>query len=273
VTAALLEVRDLSVTFGGLRAVDGVSFTVAESQVYGVIGPNGAGKTTLLNGVSGFLPLASGTVSLRGARLDRLAPHAVAQRGVSRTFQAVEVFNDFTVRDYLLVSRLRRQRRSLFACAVVTPAVRASERAERQLALDTLEEFELGHLAGEPLHAIGYGQRKVVDILRALIADPVILLLDEPTSGTSSADRLALRRVLGEAKARQVAAVVVDHDVSFISDTCDHVLAMNLGAKLAEGLPNEVLTNKDVVSAYLGARAEPGGSGSRPRFVREDSQT
>ncbi len=261
----MLEVSGLSIAFGGLRAVDGVSFRVGESELYGVIGPNGAGKTTLLNGISGLVPLASGQIALRGTRLDKLSPHAVAHQGVSRTFQAVEVFNDFTVRDYLLVSRLRWQKHSILGSAVSAPAVRRSERAERRLADDTLAEFELGHLAGQPLHSIGYGQRKVVDILRALIADPVILLLDEPTSGTSSADRLALRRALTEAKARQIATVVVDHDVSFISDTCDRTLVLNLGAKLAEGTPDQVLADKAVIAAYIGTQRGPEASHDQAR--------
>jgi len=239
-------------TWLGMRAVDGVSFTARQGSVVGIVGPNGAGKTTLLNGVSGVLPLAGGEVWLRGTRLDGLRPHRIAAHGIARTFQAVEVFNDFSVLDYLLLGRLRFQVTSLFATALQLPRTRKSERAERERAMSALAQFELAGVAGTPLRELGYGQRKLVDLLRARLGEPRLLLLDEPTSGTSTQDREQLRRVLLSSRAHGVTTVVVDHDVRFVSDTCDKIVVITSGQKIAEGEPAEVLQRPDVVQAYIG---------------------
>jgi len=247
-----LRVESLSIAFGGVRAVDDVSFTAAHGSVVGIVGPNGAGKTTLLNGVSGVLPLATGQVWLEDTRLDTLPAHRIAEHGIARTFQAVEVFNDFSVLDYLLLGRLRFQVTSLIATALQLPRTRKSERAERERAMSALAQFDLAATAGVPLRELGYGQRKLVDLLRARLAEPRLLLLDEPTSGTSTQDREQLRRVLLDSREQGVTTVVVDHDVRFVSDTCDKIVVITSGQKIAEGEPEEVLQRPDVVQAYIG---------------------
>lgn len=248
----LLRVDSLTVAFGGVRAVDDVSFTVDEGQVVGIVGPNGAGKTTLLNGISGILQLAAGQVWLGETRLDVLRAHRIAEHGIARTFQAVEVFNDFTVIDYLLLGRLRFHQTSLFATALQLPRTRKSERAERERTMHALASFDLTAAANLPLRELGYGQRKLVDLLRARLCEPRLLLLDEPTSGTSTEDRAQLRRVLENSREVGVTTVVVDHDVKFVSDTCDKIVVITSGQKIAEGAPGDVLERPDVMQAYIG---------------------
>jgi branched-chain amino acid transport system ATP-binding protein len=251
-STGFLRIDSLSIAFGGVRAVDGVSFSARQGSVVGIVGPNGAGKTTLLNGVSGVLPLAGGEVWLADTRLDRLRAHRIAAHGIARTFQAVEVFNDFTVLDYLLLGRLRFHVTSLLATALQLPKTRRSERAERERAMSTLAQFDLEAAAGVPLRELGYGQRKLVDLLRARLSEPRVLLLDEPTSGTSAQDREQLRSTLLSSREQGVTTVVVDHDVRFVSDTCDKIVVITSGQKIAEGEPGEVLQRPDVVQAYIG---------------------
>lgn len=248
----LLSVRGVSIAFGGPRAVDEVSFDVGPGTVYGVIGPNGAGKTTLLNGISGVLPLATGEVWFDGIRVDALRAHRIADLGIARTFQAVEVFNDFTVTDYLMVGRLRFQDTSIIGSAFHLPRTRRSEQQERDLARARLAGVGLEASASAPLNALSYGQRKLIDILRARHSDPKLLLLDEPTSGTASDDRAQLREVLAESRAAGVTTVVVDHDVRFVNDVCDRIVVITSGRRIAEGEPEEVLGRDDVIKAYIG---------------------
>jgi branched-chain amino acid transport system ATP-binding protein len=248
----LLRVESLSIAFGGVRAVDNVSFHVEQGSVVGIVGPNGAGKTTLLNGVCGVLRITTGQVWLQDTRLDVLRAHRIAAHGIARTFQAVEVFNDFTVIDYLLLGRLRFHVTSLLATALQLPRVRSSERAERERAMFALAQFSLQDVANVQLRALGYGQRKLVDLLRARLAEPRLLLLDEPTSGTSTQDREQLRRVLLASRDAGVTTVVVDHDVSFVSSTCDKIVVITTGRKIAEGEPAKTLRHPDVVQAYIG---------------------
>jgi branched-chain amino acid transport system ATP-binding protein len=247
-----LEVRDVTVRFGGLVAVDSVSFAVTRGETFGVIGPNGAGKSTLLNAVSGLVRLAGGTVHVAGEPVHGLRPDQRTRLGVGRTFQAAEVFNDFLVLDYVSLGRLRHQRVSLLATALRLPSMVAAERAETQRARDILARFGLEDVAGTTLKELPYGVRKLVDLVRVLSGEPRLMLLDEPTSGTAMTDRLMLARVLAEARGDGVSIVVVDHDVQFVSDSCDRLLVMDSGTEIAAGEPADVLSLPAVQAAYVG---------------------
>jgi branched-chain amino acid transport system ATP-binding protein len=250
---ARLDVAGVVVAFGGLKAVDDVSFVVAPGETFGIIGPNGAGKTTLLNAVSGLVPLQQGTVRLDGAELHGLRPDQRTARGVSRTFQAAEVFNEFRVRDYVSLGRLSGQRQSVVGAALRLPGIIRAERAERADVERLLATYGLSHIADEVLRELPYGVRKLVDILRALFGRPLVLLLDEPTSGTATSDRVALREALQQAGQDGLTTVVVDHDVQFVSDLCDRLLVVDFGQELGTGAPAEVLARADVRAAYVGA--------------------
>jgi branched-chain amino acid transport system ATP-binding protein len=252
-----LQVRDVSVRFGGLVAVDSVSFAVTRGETFGVIGPNGAGKSTLLNAISGLVRLSGGTVHVGGEPVQGLRPDQRTRLGVGRTFQAAEVFNDFLVLDYVSLGRLRHQRASLLATALRLPSMVAAERAEAWRARDILARFGLEDVAGTTLKELPYGVRKLVDLVRVLSGEPRLMLLDEPTSGTATSDRLMLARVLAEARGDGVSIVVVDHDVQFVSDSCDRLLVMDSGSEIAAGEPAEVLSRPEVQAAYVGLESDP----------------
>jgi branched-chain amino acid transport system ATP-binding protein len=247
-----LEVRDVTVRFGGLVAVDSVSFAVTRGETFGVIGPNGAGKSTLLNAISGLVRLSRGTVHIVGQPVGGLRPDQRTRLGIGRTFQAAEVFNDFRVIDYVSLGRLRHQRASLIATALRLPSIVTAERAETRRAREILARFGLEEVAGTALKELPYGVRKLVDLVRVLAGEPALMLLDEPTSGTATSDRLMLAQVLETARGDGVSIVVVDHDVQFVSDSCDRLLVMDAGAEIAAGEPGEVLERPEVQAAYVG---------------------
>ena len=239
-------------TFGGIHAVDDVSFSTMPGETLGIIGPNGAGKSVLLNVINGVYQAESGSIELDGVRIDRLRAHQITARGVGRSFQSTEQFRDFRAAEYVMLGRLSHQRRSLFTTAVSWPGVRESERAEFSLAEAALDRFDL---AGRALTRIGelpYGEQKLVDIARVLAAEPRLILLDEPTSGTTSVERKIISDVLDEVAQTEVTMMIIDHDVSFISAISDRMVVMNYGRLLAEGPPAEVLARPDVIDAYLG---------------------
>ena len=250
-----LQVRDVSVRFGGLVAVDFLTlFAVTRGETFGVIGPNGAGKSTPPNAISGLVRLSGGTVHVGGQPVQRLRPDQRTRLGVGRTFQAAEVFNDFLALDYVSLGRLRHQRASLLATALRLPSMVAAERAEARRARDILARFGLDDVAGTTLKELPYGVRKLVDLVRVLSGEPRLMLLDEPTSGTATSDRLMLARVLAEARGDGVSIVVVDHDVQFVSDSCDRLLVMDSGSEITRA---PAYRRPEVQAAYVGLESDP----------------
>lgn len=249
---ALLAVSDVVRTFGGIRAVDGVSFDVQRGEVFGVIGPNGAGKTALLNCLNGVYPVQSGEVVFDGARIEHLAPHRVAALGIGRTFQSTEYFKDFRVLDYIMLGRSARQSRSMLGCALALRSVRRREEEERRRCFDVLSRLGLARYVDERLSSLPYGIGKQVDMARGLAAEPHIMLLDEPTSGVTLRERVAMGDTIERMRDSGVTTLVVDHDVSFITRLCDRMLVMNFGRVLGIGTPQELFARPDVARAYLG---------------------
>ena len=250
--AALLQVVDVLRTFGGITAVDRLTFEAQPGETLGIIGPNGAGKTALLNVINGVYATESGSIHLDGVRIDGLRPDQIAARGIGRTFQSTEQVRDFRAVDYVMLGRQRHQVSSIVACGLNLPGVGRSERRELALALEMLERFGLGFAASERMSELPYGVQKLVDIARVVASTPRLMLLDEPTSGTTSDERAAIATVLAEVSSTRVTMLVIDHDVSFISTISDRLMVMNYGRLLAEGLPEEVLARPDVIEAYLG---------------------
>jgi len=249
---ATLSVSHVLRTFGGIRAVDDVSFEAAPGETLGIIGPNGAGKSVLLNVINGVYQIESGTIMLDQVRIDRLRPHQITAQGIGRSFQSTEQFRDFRAAEYVMLGRMSHQRRALFTTAVGWPGVRRSERAEFKLAEAALDRFGLAGLALTRIGELPYGAQKLVDIARVLAAEPRLILLDEPTSGTTSAERTIISDVLDSVAQSEVTMLIIDHDVSFISAISERMLVMNYGRLLAEGAPDEVLARPDVIDAYLG---------------------
>ena len=249
----LLRVEHLSKRFGGLAAVDDVSFSVREGEVFTLIGPNGAGKTTIFNLLSLIYPASGGRIEFRGEDLAGLAPDKVAARGLGRTFQNIELFEHATVLQNLLIGCHAQARVHFIAEMLGLPSVRRREvehrkRAERVIDFLDLQVHRDSRVAGLP-----YGVRKVVELARALCAQPKLLLLDEPSSGLNveETDDMAywiqdIRDLLG------ITVLMVEHDMSLVSRVSDRVLAVNYGKVLAEGSPAEVQSHPDVIAAYLG---------------------
>ena len=252
-SAPLLSVRDLSVRFGGVLAVNKVSFDVQAGEVFTLIGPNGAGKTTVFNLISRIYTPTGGTLSFDGQRLDAVPPHGVAALGIARTFQNIELFEHATVLQNLLIGRHIRRSTGVWAEMLFTPAVREAERRTRRKVEEVIDLLELQHYRDALVAGLPYGVRKVVELARALCTEPKLLLLDEPSSGLNVEETgdMAfwiedIRRDLG------VTILMVEHDMGLVSKVSDRVLAMNQGAVLAVGTPSEVQADPGVVEAYLG---------------------
>ena len=253
---SLLEVTDLAVHFGGVKAVDGVSFHVEEGEVFSIIGPNGAGKSTIFNLISRFYEPTRGKIRFDGAELTALAPHQVADLGIARTFQNIELFDHSTVLDNLLMGRHRHRATHWVQDLLFLPKVRAEERAHRQKVEEVMEFLELEAYRDKMIAGLPYGVRKVVEIGRALAMGPKMILLDEPASGLSVEESQDvaywiedMRRDMG------LSVLMVEHDMRLVTQVSDRVLAVANGKPLALGSPAEVQSDPEVQAAYLGTAA------------------
>ncbi|WP_116953366.1 ABC transporter ATP-binding protein [Jiangella endophytica] len=248
----MLHVDDVSLDFGGIKAIDSVSLEVQEGRCFGLIGPNGAGKTAMLNCVSGVYRPTSGAIRFRGESLLGLAPDQISARGVGRTFQSMEQFEDFLVLDYLLVSRSAQFSTSTLLAALRWPSLRRRERDERARAGETLEKLGIAQYARHRLSEVPYGTQKLIDIARVLCSAAPFVLLDEPTSGTTSGERPSISEALDLLLADGRTVVVVDHDVDFVTRHAERVAALDRGVLLATGTSREVLADPVVRRIYLG---------------------
>jgi branched-chain amino acid transport system ATP-binding protein len=255
VTEPLLEVRDLSVRFGGIRAVSGVSLAVGAGEILSIIGPNGAGKTTIFNVVTGLYRPTTGEVRLRGRPISLLPPHARAQLGVARTFQNIRLFRDLTVGENVRVARYGRARAGLLESLLRTPGFRRerSETDARVAAL--LEGVGLRDRSGELARNLPYGDQKRLELARALAVEPSVLLLDEPAAGMSTGEADALMALIRGLRDRGLAIVLVEHHIRVVMGVSDRVFVLNHGERIAEGPPAAVRRDPAVIAAYLGEGA------------------
>jgi branched-chain amino acid transport system ATP-binding protein len=250
---SLFEARELAINFGGVQALDGVSFEVEPGHVFTIIGPNGAGKTTIFNLVSRIYDPTRGQVIFRGEDITRVPPHEIARRGIARTFQNIELFEHATVLQNLLLGRHTHRRSRFVEELLALPRVRTLEIAEREAAEKVIDFLDLQPYRDSLIVNLPYGVRKVVEMGRALCTEPALLLLDEPSSGLSveeTADMAFwiqdITRLLG------ITVLMVEHDMSLVSAVSDRVLALNYGRPIALGTPREVQQHPEVIKAYLG---------------------
>jgi branched-chain amino acid transport system ATP-binding protein len=249
----LLEVQALHHWFGGLHVINDVSFACRPGIVKGIIGPNGAGKTTLFNLVAGAFAPYSGRITFDGRSVSGLAPHRIAARGVSRTFQATRLFPRMTVLENVMVGMHARARHGFFA-GLAGPMVTAREEARvRGACMGVLDTLGIADLAGRDARALPFGRQRVVELARALAAQPRLLLLDEPASGLNPRETEEMAQLIASIRQRGTTVLVVEHDMSLVMGICDEVLVLSFGSMIAEGTPREIQANAEVVSVYLGA--------------------
>jgi branched-chain amino acid transport system ATP-binding protein len=251
-TVPALQVHDAVLRFGGITALNEVSFAVEPGETFGIIGPNGAGKTALLNCVSGVYKLTAGTVSLFGDTIAGMAPHRISALGLGRTFQNMEHFRRFRVLDYVLLGRMHKARASVVLSTFAWPLMERAERRERSAAMELLERLKLAKFARAELADLPYGVQKRIDIARALFGEPKALLLDEPTSGTVTSERSDVSKAIEMVTEYGVPTVLVDHDVEFVTRHCSKVLVLSYGKQVGVGTPAEMLARPDVIETFLG---------------------
>lgn len=266
-TAPLLEVQDLALSFGGVKAVDGLTFSADEGKILSVIGPNGAGKTSAFNCITGFYKPTGGKVSFAGADITRLRPSAVAARGVSRTFQNLRLFGELTVLDNVRAGMHLRMKQNAIDAFLHTPRFRRSEREATEESHKWLDFVGLrGDRSGEARN-LPYGEQRRVEIARALARGPRLLLLDEPAAGLNHGEKQELLDLLRRIGDLGIALVLIEHDMGLVMQVSDRIVVLNFGREIADGAPGEVRRNPAVVEAYLGrdeddAPAPPLSAGS-----------
>ena len=248
----MLELSAITQVFGGITALDDVSFFVAKGSITGVIGPNGAGKTTLFNIVTGIYSQTSGRVCLSGDDISGLPPERLARLGMVRTFQNIELFGAMTVLENVMVGLHTKSSSGILACALKMPWSIAEERRIREGALKWLEFTGIAGLADVTAGNLSFGKGRLLEIARALAGEPSIILMDEPAAGLNSQETVALARLIQRIRAMGITVVLVEHDMELVMDICDRIVVLNLGRKLAEGTPREIQENPEVIAAYLG---------------------
>ncbi|MBV2182638.1 MAG: ABC transporter ATP-binding protein [Castellaniella sp.] len=248
----LLELDGIGISFGGLRAVDELSFKIRQGEIVGLIGPNGAGKTTVFNMITGVYKPTDGRIRWHGHDVTGLAPHLLAKAGIRRTFQTIRLFADMTVLENVIAGQHLLMRQSWWQGLLRTPAQRHEEHALVERAMEVLRQLDLADVAQEIATSLPYGAQRRVEMARTLVAKPELIILDEPAAGLNEQESAVLNDTIRAIRDSGITVILVEHDMSVVMNVTDNIVVINFGKKIAEGKPEEIRTNPLVIEAYLG---------------------
>ena len=248
----LLELDNIGITFGGLKALEGVSSQVLSGQIKAIIGPNGAGKTTLFNIISGIYTPTDGEVRLKGEVINGLQPNQVSGKGITRTFQTIRLFEGMTVLENVMLGQHQKTHAGFLAAALRLPSAQQEEQLIEQKAMALLEQFDLADRAAVIATELPFGLQRRVEITRALATEPKLILLDEPAAGLNNTEGLELMAFIRQIRDSGVTVMLVEHDMEVVMGLVDEVLVLEYGRPIADDIPAAVQTNPDVIRAYLG---------------------
>lgn len=249
---ALLEIDKINKRFGGLHAVNNVSFSVSENTIKAVIGPNGAGKTTLFNLISGNIQANSGKIFFNNQPIHHLHPHEIAQCGISRTFQNIKLFPDMSALENVMIGCHTRSKAGFLAGMLRSPSTWSEEKNIRERAYELLDLLDIADLAHSQATSLAFGQQRAVEFARALASEPSLLLLDEPAAGLNIYETAEVARLITKIQRRGITVLLVEHDMSLVMDISDEIVVLSFGQKIAEDHPAAIQQNKEVIQIYLG---------------------
>ncbi len=252
----VLELKNITKNFGGISALTDVSFKINKGEIFGLIGPNGAGKTTMFNVITNMFLPTSGEIDFLGEKISGIKPHKITDKGICRTFQNIRLFSQMTVLENVLVGGHCRSNAGVLSSVFRTKSQRNEEESTRKVATELLQLVGLSSYEDVIAENLAYGQQRRLEIARALASNPSLLLLDEPAAGMNETETENLFDLIKKVQQRGVTVLVIEHDMPFVMKLCDRIAVLNFGKKLAEGTPQEIQNNQDVIEAYLGSEED-----------------
>ena len=251
----ILECRDLERSFGGLKALKGVTFGIEKGEIFGLVGPNGSGKTTIVNAITGFYPPDRGRIIFEGKDITGIRPHQVAPLGIARTFQNLALFRGMSVLDNIMMGRHTHMRPSALASLFYWVWAEPEEIRQRELVEDTIDFLQLQDVRDLPIEVVPLGLQKRIELARALVSEPRLLILDEPMAGMNQEEKEYMARFILDAREeRGLTVLLIEHHMDVVSALCDRMTVLSYGEQIASGTPAEALSNPAVIEAYLGTK-------------------
>jgi branched-chain amino acid transport system ATP-binding protein len=248
----MLEIKQVSKNFGGLQVLQSIDLKIPQGGIFGLIGPNGAGKTTVFNLITGLLEVSAGEIFFNGNSLNGLPPHRITTMGIARTFQNIRVFKEMSLIDNVVVGMHEHLRYGFVSLLLKLPVFREREVKARQRALELLSWVKLDHKSEQLAESLSYGEQRKLELARALATEPKLLLLDEPVAGMNSNEKAELMTEILNIKQRGYSIFLIEHDMRFVMGLCDRIVVLNFGKVIAEGTPDQIKKNPEVIEAYLG---------------------